>query len=76
MPWYSAEDPRDWAGSELQKKRQQWIQESLREAKVPSVSAALAQQVFRMVKVYLNGLTQKIYLKHWVSRSMVLSFSL
>ena len=36
------QDPREWAGSELQAKRQQWIQEGLREAKVPSVLDAVS----------------------------------
>lgn len=41
---FAAQDPRDWAGSELQKKRQQWIQESLREAKVPSGHMAVCPE--------------------------------
>lgn len=41
---FAEQDPRDWAGSELQKKRQQWIQESLREAKVPSGHMAVCPE--------------------------------
>lgn len=41
---FAEQDPRDWAGSELQKKRQRWIQESLREAKVPSGHMAVCPE--------------------------------
>ena len=33
------EDPREWAGADLQAKRRRWALESLREAKMPSSSA-------------------------------------
>lgn len=49
----SGQDPREWAGSELQAKRQRWIQESLREAKVPSHWAAPGALV--MAPRWLSG---------------------
>eukprot|EP00931_Biecheleriopsis_adriatica_P069728 TRINITY_DN43529_c0_g1_i1.p1 TRINITY_DN43529_c0_g1~~TRINITY_DN43529_c0_g1_i1.p1 ORF type:complete len:337 (+),score=93.94 TRINITY_DN43529_c0_g1_i1:124-1134(+) len=38
------QDPREWAGSELQAKRQQWAQESLKEAQVPKGQMAVCPE--------------------------------